>query len=288
MKTIRRQRYGGVQDLGVKQLGEFLDLGTAKSGLVHEMGRARLPEATGPPPLPTPGDLGADYWWRWWDGDSVTGLADGDSVVTSTALAGGVDIVSSSAGLRPTWGEAILGGRDALFFNGTKGIETAANITLPTRFSAFVVGQLHSLGTVSMIYEFTAAATSTSGIWLNPASNGANVIYVKNIAGQTLYTGSSVFVSAITPQTIIHHCDGTHLGHKLHVAGADRTLTGVGGFTGDPGTATITDKMYIGRRSSGSPIWGWISEIAFFASAPTPELHAALNAYVADNYDLGY
>lgn len=74
MKTIRRQRYGGLQDLGVKQIGafyelrakkhglildlgrakvgDFLDLGKAKSGRIHEMGKAVAPEFEGLPSAP--------------------------------------------------------------------------------------------------------------------------------------------------------------------------------------------------------------------------------------------
>jgi hypothetical protein len=278
---------GKIQNVGTIQSGRISSVGRITSGKIRSVGEMEFPAFVAPA-LPTPGDLGAAYWWRWWDGDSVTGLADGDSVVTSTGLVGGVDFVSASAGLRPTWGEAIMGGRDAVFFDGTEGIETAANLTLPTTFTAFVVGQIAGLATVTMIYEFTAAATSTSGWWLNPATNGDNVAYVKNVAGQSLYTQPPVFVSAITPQSIIHYCDGTHAGHKLRVAGSDLSMTGVGGFTGDPGSANIVDKMYVGRRSSGSPIWGWISEIAFFSGAPTLGLRDSLDAYVADNYDLGY
>jgi hypothetical protein len=44
--------------------------------------------------------------------------------------------------------------------------------------------------------------------------------------------------------------------------------------------------MYVGRRSGGSPIWGWLSEIAFFDEIPA-DIIANLTTYVAANYDLG-
>lgn len=104
MKTIRRQRYGGVQDLGVKQLGEFyelrakkhgllldlgrakvgdfLDLGTAKSGRVNDMGKAVVPETNA---LWTPAELG-DLLVVWYDGE-VTVDGSGN-VVTAVDKSG--------------------------------------------------------------------------------------------------------------------------------------------------------------------------------------------------------
>jgi hypothetical protein len=248
-------------------------------------GLLRLPATTGPA-LPNPADLGAAYYWRFWDGDSISGLTDGGTFVTATDLVAGVQLIPTAAGKEPTWRTQILGGRDAVEFNGAQFLKTAANITLGA-FTVFMVAQVSPVTTVSLIYEFTPIGTTTSGFYLNAYTSG--VMVAKNTGGQSGRSTGTAWWAKSTPQATIQRMAGTDASHELHVNGSLRTLSPLGGYGTDPGTAAIADKFFLGGRNGASlPIDGYLSEIALFNGAISDGVLAELHAYTEDNYDMGY
>ena len=234
-----------------------------------------------------PDDLDSSiHYWRFWDGDSVSGLADGADVTAASDLVGGADLDLVNAAYAPSFAIAQLGGRDALFFDGSEYMRSA-NITMGA-FTIFCVSQVErQAGTTGIVYEHTASGTTVSGSYLNSGTTGT--ILHKNIGGQSAYNTSTGWWSKTTPQVTIQRSDGTHAGHSLRVNGSNKTLVSLGGFTGDPGAADITDRLYIGARGSATfYVNGWISEIAIFAGSLSDGDCALLDEYAVTNYDLGY
>lgn len=226
------------------------------------------------------------HYWRFWDGDSISGISADADVTSATDLVGSADLDLVNAAYAPSYAPGQLGGRDALFFDGTEYMRSA-NITLGA-FTVFCVSQVdRQAGATGLVYEHTAQATTTSGMYLNAGTTGT--ILHKNTGGQSAYNTSTAWWSKTTPQVTIQRSDGTHAGHSLRVNGDNKTLASLGGFTGDPGTADVTDRLYIGARASATSfINGWISEIAVFSGSLSDDDCALLDAYTVANYDLGY
>jgi hypothetical protein len=248
-----------------------------------EAGSFVVPQVT----ILTPTDLGAVQYWRFWDGDSITGLVDGNDVSTaSNLIGGGVSLIPTAVGKEPVWRTEILGGRDAISLDATQFLKTSANISLGA-YSVFMIAQLSPPAANSLAYEFTTIASTTSGFYLNAYTSG--MMLAKNTGGQSGYSTGTAWWGASSPQMTIQRMDGTHAGHDFWLNDSERTLSPLGGFATDPGTATITDNFYIGGRNGASlPITGYISEIAIFPTAILDAVRPQLEAYYLANYDTGY
>lgn len=236
------------------------------------------------PLLPDAAELGAIHYWDFTDGRSVSGLADGDDITSVLDLVGGLDLVPVSAGKEPIWQPGMVGGKDAAYFDATAYLK-GTGLTL-TDFAVMLIGQMCPPQVNSIPYEFTTNA-STGGMYLN--ANTSGMMVAVNSGGQSGYSTSTAWWGQTTPQMTIQRCDGTHAGHTFWVAGAERTLTPLGGYTTDPGVASRTDDLYVGGRAGSSlPIEGWIQQLALFDPIMVDDVRDQLEAYYKDNFDTGY
>lgn len=233
-----------------------------------------------PPPAPSLSDLAPVAYWRFWDGDSVSGLSEDDLVELAQGLDGPALVASGAS--RPSVRKLALGGRDALEFNGANVLESQSSISLPTgKWTVVLISQIAE-STLKLAYEMGANSTTNAGFWLATASPSVNAFN----SARSSKNAAKHWGSATSPQLIVHSCDGTHAGHTLRVNGVSQTLSDT--TASDPGTDAIAQKFYLGGRSGGTfCIEGLVSEVAIFDRELTPAELAQISDYVQQHYDFG-
>lgn len=220
-------------------------------------------------PLWTPRSLSVapDRWYR----DSYVGGG------TWLDLSGNGQNTTARA-TSPVAGTAING-------RPTVRVATGNGLLIPSSsvasFSLFMVLNVSAVGYLAVVGN----DVGTDGGYLYGTNNDTIDVHRSSVASNKRHTANWATAGG-TPKWLVWTYDGTHAGHKLYLGGSDLSLTN-GAGTADPGTAALSQIIYLGSNSTGvGPITADYAEVAKAPGVWTAGDVAKLGAYVSALYGI--
>lgn len=210
----------------------------------------------------------------WLKADALT-LNNNDLVASWTDSSSNANHATQSTSTRqPTYKTSILNGKPVVSFDGGDFVATGSTLSLTT-FSISVVfrASAHSIvyehGNGSSVYLYTTT-NNTIQATKGSVTSGRNLSTSWGI-------GSTWRIVTVT-------FDGTQAGHLMYINAASQTLINV--VTGDPGTASNAQTMYIGARGAVPNLYttGDIAEFVCYSAVLTSTERANLESYLNAKY----
>jgi hypothetical protein len=192
-------------------------------------------------------------------------------------------MIQSSGGAKPALVTSQINGLSAISFNGSSDFMSVASVPLST-FSVFVVVAGTGAG---IIYEHSANSNSNPGSYLYSATgNTSTVRRGATTSGRDIGGGMGPALDG-NWHVVAQVYSGTGAGHNIwydNLLASGSTLA-----AGNPGSATVTDTVYLGARG-GASAWlpGKVAELVFFNRALKQNEVAAMYSYFASIYGLSY
>jgi len=184
----------------------------------------------------------------------------------------GLSFVQSTIASAPTQGTGI-NGRTTVDFAPPQLMATNAAATLGV-FDIYIVCKTSASG--GFLLGVAPAAFTNSSRIVAQSSQGA-MVYRAGV-GTTKDPTSASWLSNGVACMIRHGFDGSHAGHILQRDGAD-VAVGAATASGNPGTGTLTDYLWLGRASGMTDWGGPIGEILIYNAAPDATRAAQVLAY---------
>jgi hypothetical protein len=135
-----------------------------------------------------------------------------------------------------------------------------------------------TFGTHSFLEVWMGTNGAAGGFLFSHTANMENYIWSAVTPSSRVFRGSSASTKEVTltwlrdgvRKTFARTFDGTHATHRIYLQGLDVAATN-GGSTSDPGTATVTDPLFIGTRSGTTGVVGsWGETVVYSKAMPPP------------------
>lgn len=221
-----------------------------------------------------PPDIGGCLVWL--DASRIVGLSDGDPVATWVDSSGNSKDATQATGTKqPSYQTNEKNSLPVVRFDGGDGLATP-NITIGPR-------------TIFAVYKATGAGFIYE---ISTDSNGGNGGYLYTETGNSIFvtrggTGSGKnYMPAVsradgTWRYVSHVFDGTDASHVLFENGVSTALA-AGSASGNPGTATISQPVYVGSRGAAAVfLTGDIAELIIYNTALSTADRQTVEAYLA-------
>ncbi len=214
----------------------------------------------------------------WLTGDTITGLADGDPVVTWPDQSGsGNDAAQAVAAKRPTYRTGVLNGLPVVRFDGTDDALKVTGITIPTFNTVFFVAKFTLAKPI--FAEHSVDASFNDGFY-NHGSSGS-MMHVRRTGANHAAVGVLNWMGA-NWGIVIGRYNGTHLTRLNAVDQANGVIVGTARVN-----TNVTDDYFIASRNEAGVFGdGDIAEFAIYNDPLAVADYQNLESYASTKYGI--
>jgi hypothetical protein len=227
----------------------------------------------------TPEALPAGAALAWFRADRGVTRNISDLVAQADDLSGsGKHLVQATDANKLTWTANQVAGQPALVGGTGRFMSTVSALTV----GAFVIFSVWRASAGGILYE--QSPNSNPGVNSGFYLNAPGLCEVNVSRGATATCRAHATLADNAWRVVAHAYDGTNAGHTLRLNGVNETLTDV--LTGNPGTSTVTDTLYVmSRAGGGTSTTGALAELLVCGPLSTT-LRDAVEEYLRARYAL--